>query len=835
MKRLVERGEPPAPEVLLAALELDDSRFDMRTSLVLKGLAACDLDEEHVAALQKWHDGIPHHLIDLKQTSSFILAAHDGGKRLAASLHRSTHVPTTLQMAADMHDALEPLAQGCRAHGNATWANLFAAAAVPADTLPTAIAAQPDDDLSGLHTALLWRLDLSMLALNMEAGPYYEVFAYMTGLFEDFDIDGLEEAFEVSNDFESTREACIRAWTHAWANVREAWPLEHTPGLEEARDLVSAVERILDDAEEQAYWHIELMVFAMMMRGWLRHVDKMWAREAPALGELFIFASAVPARFAAPHDQRFAEAFYASDDPDKIAQMARYAANFYFGEEPTLDNEMVDDHACAIAVFDRTLPEHAIAFAAELIRYADIPSMDAGEYLAQHLHDAAPLLGDLFEELEDASIATTGFIGELGTTEAEDFLLAHFDVLIKGEQFREKLRGLKAIASPKILAQLKSLWRPYQTHITSLIEHIAAITGDALPEEIREDRARAEAKDGMFFELICESCQHVFMHHAKTLIHFMAEEDEDTEGRTLEDAEILSLLPIIECPYCETPEQWRLDMYSRIRVRGILQDATEWNNVDYDSDPFYPIPAGDVRVRVAHKRLSDGTRWETFTEVKEHLQGYTDEHPEDATAWRRYGVFLSSCHEEEAAIAALKRCLELDPKELEAHYHLAALALKHGETAEAVGHAWEALVLEMDHQEEFQIYQAVIHLGEQVIGPHDRRAGIEITFDLNKMPPNAYRILGKPTHEVRLRDITSWKVLAALVDDAAITKLKRINAPQRTIPFLKNLFSDASLRGSDTPPPASQGTFVREEEQVGRNDPCPCGSGKKYKKCCMRK
>lgn len=26
-------------------------------------------------------------------------------------------------------------------------------------------------------------------------------------------------------------------------------------------------------------------------------------------------------------------------------------------------------------------------------------------------------------------------------------------------------------------------------------------------------------------------------------------------------------------------------------------------------------------------------------------------------------------------------------------------------------------------------------------------------------------------------------------------------------------------------------TFVREGEKVGRNDPCPCGSGKKYKKC----
>lgn len=27
-------------------------------------------------------------------------------------------------------------------------------------------------------------------------------------------------------------------------------------------------------------------------------------------------------------------------------------------------------------------------------------------------------------------------------------------------------------------------------------------------------------------------------------------------------------------------------------------------------------------------------------------------------------------------------------------------------------------------------------------------------------------------------------------------------------------------------------TFIREEEKVGRNNPCPCGSGKKYKQCC---
>ena len=33
---------------------------------------------------------------------------------------------------------------------------------------------------------------------------------------------------------------------------------------------------------------------------------------------------------------------------------------------------------------------------------------------------------------------------------------------------------------------------------------------------------------------------------------------------------------------------------------------------------------------------------------------------------------------------------------------------------------------------------------------------------------------------------------------------------------------------------AGQQTFRREGPKVGRNDPCPCGSGKKFKKCCGR-
>lgn len=43
----------------------------------------------------------------------------------------------------------------------------------------------------------------------------------------------------------------------------------------------------------------------------------------------------------------------------------------------------------------------------------------------------------------------------------------------------------------------------------------------------------------------------------------------------------------------------------------------------------------------------------------------------------------------------------------------------------------------------------------------------------------------------------------------------------------------AGLPGEDEqplPPPVQP--IHKEKAEIGRNDPCPCGSGKKYKKCC---
>lgn len=52
------------------------------------------------------------------------------------------------------------------------------------------------------------------------------------------------------------------------------------------------------------------------------------------------------------------------------------------------------------------------------------------------------------------------------------------------------------------------------------------------------------------------------------------------------------------------------------------------------------------------------------------------------------------------------------------------------------------------------------------------------------------------------------------------------------LPQWKNIFSEEELKALYKEQKES-GT-VRKGKKIGRNDPCPCGSGKKYKKCCGR-
>ena len=51
-----------------------------------------------------------------------------------------------------------------------------------------------------------------------------------------------------------------------------------------------------------------------------------------------------------------------------------------------------------------------------------------------------------------------------------------------------------------------------------------------------------------------------------------------------------------------------------------------------------------------------------------------------------------------------------------------------------------------------------------------------------------------------------------------------------TLPQWEGIFSDEKRK--EIKKQYNESVTVRNENKIGRNDPCTCGSGKKYKKCC---
>jgi hypothetical protein len=73
--------------------------------------------------------------------------------------------------------------------------------------------------------------------------------------------------------------------------------------------------------------------------------------------------------------------------------------------------------------------------------------------------------------------------------------------------------------------------------------------------------------------------------------------------------------------------------------------------------------------------------------------------------------------------------------------------------------------------------------------------------------------------------------------EASERKLRKSMDELQSDPKFFTMFTGEPIDLEPTaPPPATESKpFVQDQPQVGRNDPCPCGSGKKYKHCCGRR
>ena len=105
----------------------------------------------------------------------------------------------------------------------------------------------------------------------------------------------------------------------------------------------------------------------------------------------------------------------------------------------------------------------------------------------------------------------------------------------------------------------------------------------------------------------------------------------------------------------------------------------------------------------------------------------------------------------------------------------------------------------------------------------------------NQDPVLAYKVDGLEMFENMVKKIRETTVMVLLNSSLQVTKKEPVKRPTFTPVAHKDVFNQKPVeekKEEKKEKPFVQKTVVNDDKKVGRNDPCPCGSGKKYKNCC---
>ena len=112
----------------------------------------------------------------------------------------------------------------------------------------------------------------------------------------------------------------------------------------------------------------------------------------------------------------------------------------------------------------------------------------------------------------------------------------------------------------------------------------------------------------------------------------------------------------------------------------------------------------------------------------------------------------------------------------------------------------------------------------------DLKSTVGLQSYAQRDPINEYRIQGADMFDAMVEDIRQGTARAIL---SVVPQPKPIMRVQVANPITAGL-DGGQKRKKIVIKKTSGQTVVKAANSVGRNDPCPCGSGKKYKNCCLR-
>lgn len=93
------------------------------------------------------------------------------------------------------------------------------------------------------------------------------------------------------------------------------------------------------------------------------------------------------------------------------------------------------------------------------------------------------------------------------------------------------------------------------------------------------------------------------------------------------------------------------------------------------------------------------------------------------------------------------------------------------------------------------------------------------------------RMTGEEPYRSDLPDLIEDLLTELAIEEGLSTTFELLSGAQSAREVFHEAFEDPDRPRLETPP---TGPDRRPGAKIGRNDPCPCGSGKKYKKCCQQ-
>ena len=117
------------------------------------------------------------------------------------------------------------------------------------------------------------------------------------------------------------------------------------------------------------------------------------------------------------------------------------------------------------------------------------------------------------------------------------------------------------------------------------------------------------------------------------------------------------------------------------------------------------------------------------------------------------------------------------------------------------------------------------------------RQGIHLRGYAQKNPKQEYKreafeLFGNLVESVKL-EVTRTLMTAELRNPEQVEQVEKVQLPAiENVQYQHAGYEEALAgAGADAAPAPKPAPFVRQISKIGRNDPCPCGSGKKYKHC----